>query len=80
MIEPGQGHDIRPLPHAVQPQRVDAPIGRALDLQPAPSHHRPSIRKTLSTGRSIPFVARTRKPAKYGWSSNSKAQVSKPSR
>ena len=40
----------------------------------------PSIRKTLSTGLSMPFVARSRKPAKYGWSSNSKAQVTEPSR
>ncbi len=30
---------IRSLPHAVQPQRLDARIGVALDLQPAPAHH-----------------------------------------
>ena len=39
-----------------------------------------NIRNTLKTGRLMPFDASTRKPAKYGWSSNSKAQVSAPSR
>ena len=39
-----------------------------------------NIRKVLSTGWSMPFLESTRKPAKYGWSSNSKAHVSAPSR
>ena len=65
ILQPGQGHDLRPLPHAVQPQCLDTGIVAALDLQPAPPIS-PSIRKTFKTGRSIPPVASTRKPAKYG--------------
>src|SRR5438309_205651 len=31
------------------------------------------MRKTLRTGLSMPLVARSRNPSKYGWSSNSNA-------
>ncbi len=65
ILQPGQGHDLRPLPHAVQPQCLDTGIGAALDLQPAPPIS-PRIPKTFKTGRSIPPVASTRKPVKYG--------------
>jgi hypothetical protein len=40
----------------------------------------PNIRKTFSTGLSMPLLASVPKPSKWGWSSNSKAQVSIPSR
>ena len=53
IIKPGQGRDLRPLPHAVPPQWLDTGIVAALDRQPAPAI-RPSIRKTFNTGRSIP--------------------------
>jgi hypothetical protein len=39
----------------------------------------PSILKAFSTGLSMPSVANERNPAKAGWSSNSKAQVTAPS-
>ena len=38
------------------------------------------MRKTFSTGSGMPLVERTRNPAKYGWSSNSKAHVTAPSK
>jgi len=47
--------------------------------RPVPRPSIPIMRKTLRTGLSMPPVASSRNPAKAGWSSNSKAQVTAPS-
>ena len=72
--------DVRRATHAVVANLLEP--ASALELSTCRRSPRiiPSMRNTFSTGLSMPLVARSRNPAKYGWSSNSNAHVTVPRR